>query len=465
MNTPKKTFTIVGGGIAGLLSALILAEVKKYNVVIVERESQIGGHLRCTNYGKYGIFDCGMHNMYETGIDDLDDLLLGLLPKNQWQYLDGVGRDLAGTVFNGNVQHNTPYPDLRSLSDDHWTNCVSSFFANLEHQKVSNSSSAWEELNTRFGKPIATIIDGILFDKFGMSSHKLDAFATRLVTLSRVALFSEELFSDLINSSKLRDRLAWPEQRTLPSKWQSGRRSYYPRQYGMYRLINALAERLQKAGVKILTNAQVVTVNLNNNSIDSIIVCQDEIKYELNSDHLIWTSGLPVISNLLHLNKSKIHFDPPRKTVLVNLLLKKPPNMADLYYLYSFQSSCKTFRVTNFSAYCEGAPRSEGWPLSVELILTNPLPDVPAIKRIAVDELKQFKILSSDDDIVFTAVEILRSGIPMPSTNNFQILSEIRAQLHNKEITNLTLLGVLSEENTFFQRDVLSQTYLKLTNV
>ena len=101
MNTPKKTFTIVGGGIAGLLSALILAEVKKYNVVIVERESQIGGHLRCTNYGKYGIFDCGMHNMYETGIDDLDDLLLGLLPKNQWQYLDGVGRDLAGTVFNG----------------------------------------------------------------------------------------------------------------------------------------------------------------------------------------------------------------------------------------------------------------------------------------------------------------------------------------------------------------------------
>lgn len=136
--------------------------------------------------------------------------------------------------------------------------------------------------------------------------------------------------------------------------------------------------------------------------------------------------------------------------------------MGDLYYLYCYEPGCHTFRITNFTGYCEGAPRAGGWPVAVELVLDAPLPDAEAMKRLALDELKQFKVITSDKDVIFSAIEPLATGFPMPSVNNFKVLSDIRTRIAVTQLDNLTLLGIMSEENVFFQRDVLAQTWSKL---
>jgi phytoene dehydrogenase-like protein len=453
---------IVGGGVAGLLAALLLAECGGRKVVVIERESQVGGLLRCFDYGEYGVFDYGMHNMYETGIAPLDEMLFGLLPKDDWQILEGGARDLAGVVFNGVVQHNSPFPDLRTLPRKQWDSCVLGFFRQLETQESEGYDTAWEYLSTRLGTPVAEVIDAALHKQFGKLAQELAPFATRLTTLSRVVMFSEEPFADLMASPILRDRLAWPEQRTLPAQWESGRRAYYPRKYGMHRVINALLVRLQAAGVELLTDAQVKWLERDAQRVTSLTIEYGVTRRSISPQRVFWTSGLPAVAQLLGLDLSGYRFDSPRKTVVVNLLLRQPPNMGDLYYLYCYEPGCHTFRITNFTGYCEGAPRAGGWPISVELLLDAPLPSSEGMKRLALDELKRFKVIVSDEDVMFSAVEPLATGFPMPSVNNFNVLSDLRKRIAGARLSNLTLLGILSEENVFFQRDVLAQTWNKL---
>lgn len=453
---------VVGGGIAGLVAALLLAEQGGRKVIVIERENQVGGLLRCFDYGEYGVFDYGMHNMYETGVASLDELLFGLLPKDDWQLLERGGRDLAGVVFNGVVQHNSPFPDLRSLPRQQWEACILGFFRQLELQDSRGHDNAWEDVSTRFGPAVAEVIDTALRKQFGKPAQELVPFATHLTTLSRVVMFSEEPFANLMESATLRDRLAWPEQRTLPAQWESGRKAYYPRKYGMYRVIDALLARLQASGVEVLTDAQVQSLDIADGRVKSLTVKYGSGQRQIALQKMIWTSGLPAMAQLLDLDLSGYRFDPPRKTVVVNLLLRQPPQMGDLYYLYCYEPGCHTFRITNFTGYCKGAPRAGGWPVAVELLLDAPLPDAEGMKRLALGELKRFNVIASDEDVIFSAVEPLATGFPMPSVNNFKALSDIRARIAATKLANLTLLGILSEENVFFQRDVLTQTWNKL---
>lgn len=455
---------VVGGGIAGLLAALLSAERDGRKVILIEKEPELGGLLRFFDYGQFGRFDYGMHNMYETGIAALDELLFGLLPEHEWQLLEGPKRDLAGLYLNSKLQENSPFPDIRQQSPEHWEASISSFFRQLQSGEAYSDTNAYEDARTRLGTVIAdSIVDPALRKQFGRPAKELALFSTRLTTLSRVVMFDEQPFADLMASDNLRDRLAYPEQRTLPAKWSSGRRAYYPKAYGIYRVIEAMVSRLKKAGVEILTSANVRSMEIVGEKVQTIQIATAQGDRELHVDRLIWTSGLPAIAGLTNVDMKQYKYDPARKTVVVNLLLRNPPVMGDLFYFYCYEPGFHTFRVTNFGAYCDGAAREYGYPIAVELLLDGPLPDKEAIGAMAVEELLKFGVIKTPEDVAFQAVEILMAGFPMPTSNNFDVLSDIRDKLLEKAVSNLVLLGVMSEENIFFQRDVLSQTYTKLS--
>jgi len=98
-----KNIVIAGGGIAGLLCALLLSDKKKYTIHLVEKEKQLGGLLKAFDYGKYGKFDYGAHNILETGLKELDEILINLLKEEEWEISNASNsqrRILTGHFYN-----------------------------------------------------------------------------------------------------------------------------------------------------------------------------------------------------------------------------------------------------------------------------------------------------------------------------------------------------------------------------
>lgn len=467
MGSQKNSHVVVGGGISGLLAALMLAESKcAQPVYLVERESDIGGLLRCFDYGEFGRFDYGMHNMYETGVPALDELLLGILPDSEWQYLKGNKRDLAGLFFNGRLQLNSLYMDLRSLPSADYERCLGGFFANLGVDRDCAPVNAKEFADWRFGRPIADAAVIPAIQKiFKRDAAEMDTMAAMLTSLDRVIMFDEPRMRDLMSSQLIGSRIAYTEQRNLPAERSSGRMGYYPKKYGMYRVIDALRKRLLAAGVQILTNAKVTRVGRNGSGISSVdISLENQTQTIEGIAALHWTAGIPALAPLLDIPLKGIVFDRPLQTVAVNLVLGDEPDMGDLYYFYCYDQGYDTFRVTHFSAYCDGARRAGGTPVCVELLVEPPPAGMqPDYVAQALKELEHFGVISPRTRPLFAGAEPLAYGFPMPSLRNIGGLGALRDRITELDLSNLQLLGILAEPRLFFQKDVVAHTHAKIS--
>lgn len=459
---------IVGGGITGLLAAYVLARRNDgRGVIVIESEDRVGGLLRSFDYGDFGHFDYGTHILAETGEGPLDKLLFECVPDGDWLILEGVKRDLAGVFYNGRLQLNSLYMDLRHLPRHILSECLGDFMFNLGKHHVNEFPDARTHAIGRFGESIANraIIPSI--EKlFGVDASKLDAMATMLTSIDRVILFDEMPMYDLMSSALIRDRVAYPEQRHLPQNWASAKRSYYPKSFGMYRFVASLRKQLQQFGVKILTNTKVKKLEVSNGKISGLQVSCGQERLRIGDvASCCWTVGASGLATLLGLKFPQDGLDKPLKTVVVNLLVDKAPSTGDLYYFYCYDKGFKTFRVTNYSNYCGNSPRKGLFPLSVELLVSSQLAsDLAGLLRTAIAELKTFGVLDESTNIPFFKVEVLANGFPMPTTRNLQFMDEVRRAILDSGLSNLYLLGILSRPKLFFQRDIMLHTYHTLIN-
>ena len=244
--------------------------------------------------------------------------------------LEGEKRDLSGLYYRGRLQINSQYPDLRFLQPEHYRACLADFFANLQQPQWAEKSSETLLAFSRqqFGSLIAeTVISPIAARVHGAPADELDVLARSLPLLDRVILFDEQPFRDLMTSELLRTRIAFPEQRRLPLHFSSGRRSYYPKTYGIYRIIDALAERLCAAGVEIITDARVANLMLLDRALLGATIEVGKEERELALKHVIWSGSPFPLAALLGLRLPG-GLPSTRRTVIVSVLSKSAPRTA-----------------------------------------------------------------------------------------------------------------------------------------
>ncbi len=463
-----KHHLIVGGGLSSLMLATKLKlDDSSCKVTVVERESELGGMYRSFDYSEFGYFDHGMHIFYETCIKEIDEILINSIGEDAWNFGEGNRKDIAGLYFNGKLQSHSPYLDLRAWPEKFLRSVYYELIQPLKIDSSPDTSSAMNYLRTRFGRTIAEEAFAPILQKlYQTNPEELDVLAVYLITATdRVILFDEAEMLDLMQSNLLRSRLALPNQMALPLQYRSsGQRSFYPKKFGMTHVIEAFKTKLQAKGVEFLLDSSIKSLTKDaSQRIVAVTINQRGQEREMTSiDQLIWTAGLIPLALTLGLELNLPKTKKKKPSYYVNLILAEKPNMGELYYLYCYDSAFSTFRITHYSNYCPAARSEHGYPLCVEFWPPeeSALSEAEVVVRV-LNELKAFGVLS-DEKVVFSRVEPVREGFPVPTFESIRSLAKIRQRIKDLGISNLVNTGVLAEENVFFFKDVLLDGFKKI---
>jgi protoporphyrinogen oxidase len=466
-------YTIIAGG---GLSALMLARmIKLYrdpgaNIILVEKDENTGGQYGSYDYKEFGYFDIGMHIYYESCIPEIDKIFTELLPEDEWNILEGNNKDIQGLFYNGKLQKDTPCVDLRNLPEEQWIKYVSDIFLTIkenQNKTLPENCSAYDVLVHHFGKALTDdIFVPVLTKLYLTHPDKLDELATLFTPLTRIALFDTELMLDLMKSDQIRARIAYPDQLTLPAYRTNPYRGFYPKRFGMFRVLEKLRSALESDGVRFLTSSVISCLELDGSKATSVTVKNNNgAEEKIWVNEIFWAAGLPSLAHSLKTDMSDLVNEKKQtESMYVNLLFDKLPEMGKLYYFFCFDKGYRAFRVTNYINYCPGAAENRGYPVCIELwALPGDSKADADIISLAVSELKSFGVIDDTYSLLFSKVEKLKGfGFPLPSVKNINNMKTTGERIQERGIKNIIPTGVLSGKNVFFIKDVLIDTYNKV---
>ncbi len=468
----KENIVISGSGVSALMLARMIKKYKNKDadITIIERDDKVGGQFGSVSYGDHGYFDYGMHIYYESCIPEIDSLFTSLLPDEEWNILIDNLKDAAGIYVNGKLQLDTPYVDLRNLSPEKRKQYVAELFLHIENnkdKKLKEGANTYEILTHHFGKVITDEVFVPILEKlYKTHPSDLDEIATLLTTINRIALFDEEMMLKLMKVEEIRSRVCYPNQYTMPPFRTNPQRAFYPKKYGMFRVLEKFKSSLEAEGVKFLTSSTISELKLDGDTLKSVVITGKETSQEIsNVTKLFWSAGIPPLAGALKLDMSKLTYDKQVNTAYyVNFLFDKNPEMDKLYYFYCFDKGFRSFRVTNYTNYCPAAPEDRGYPLCVELWANAGDPDQEKdLIELALRELKAFGVIDDSYNVKFAkADKVHGGGFPLPTVKNVSNMNTIREMIEAKGVKNIIPIGVYASKNVFFIKDVLMDTYKKV---
>lgn len=464
-DTTKRT-VVVGAGLNGLVLARLLQK-KGAQVALVDAADLVGGLFRSWSYPKFGTYDYGVHIFQDTGVAEVESVIRGTLSDADWNILTGPRREVAGLFFNGRLQFNSAFLDLRDHADREAL--FGGMLTHLNHGVPSTDPGAsfGDSIAGKFGRPIlnrviAPIVEGI----YGKKVEELQPLASTLTPFHRVIFFDEKNMPDLMQSESFRVRYGYPEQRNLPEKYASGLASYYPKRFGLQKVVDRLLADFVNAGGNLLLGSTIARFEGEGRRLLRITLGGKQNGLVIDGvDRCIWTAALPTLyRSLLGTQMPPLASDMPPQSWILNLSLNEKPRMEDLYFFYSYFIGGNAFRISNPLAYStvHETLGNGVYPLCVEALFPfDSKLSHEEIKSKLVGELVQMKIFKADA-VCFAELNKLDAGFPMPTLKNAQAIATMRERLEESGFDNIIPVGVQAEPGLFYYRDVLRYGYAKV---
>ncbi|WCF07928.1 NAD(P)-binding protein [Paenibacillus thiaminolyticus] len=433
------TAVVVGGGISGILSALLLKD--SFNeVYLIEKQAQIGGLLNSHYVGENLCFDYGTHIVSETGVSKIDELLLDFVKEDvfNWNKLTTVS---VGNYFRGCMNNEGPCIDGRLLDPAEYEKGISEF---LHAWPEGNYSNLCEQLRGTYGITFAERIFAPVLQKlFGVDVNELAVNSHELFVSGRLMLFNEQVTRELKKIPIFDDRLAYHSH-------HDRRTHYYPKKSGMGLWITGLKTKLMRHGIKLLTNEYVSHVLHTEGIINGIRL--GSTRETIRTDHLVWT--LPP-SLLLKTAGGNVDYVPSqaRRVQLFHFIFDKPFQTTHAY-INCYDPGLYSSRIT---LYPNLATEDRLNRCTVEVLYND---RCQITEHDIVTELKLMGIVPSEAEASSVYVHHIAAGFPIRTIANEQALRTYAIQARDK-FMNLTLVG-RAGGGSFFMNDVLRGIYSSL---
>lgn len=463
----RKSIIIIGGGLSGMITAYFASKYfKKYKIILIEKNSVLGGLYNSVSFKKKFIFDHGMHLFYQCKNQLINKFYFRVFKKSEWHILKGVKKDIAGNFYKGKLNSNSPYINLEGESDSNKIKYEEDIFANFKKRKKlpkkinDKSGTLFNYYLNKFGKNLTyKIIEPIIKKLWGFSLKKIDLVAAHIVLLDRVILFNKKIVSNLIKFDFFRSRIGYPNQLQLPKKYQSKQKyALYPKKFGMVNVIKKIEKILNNSKIEIHLNTSINSVLIKENNVKEIDIESKSNSQKIkNISKIIWTVPLFGLIPLLKLKTKNLKFDKNKKQIFVYMLSKERPKMNGNYYFYCFDKGYSTFRVTSYYEYCNNAKKVNNlYPLCIELHFENDDKRLD-YKKIALKELSKFKIINNINSIKHIFSEKAFGFFPIMTKKNTNSIKKIKKMIYKKNIKNLVLATQAPEKGIFFMHNILDQ--------
>jgi protoporphyrinogen oxidase len=440
-----KPCVVVGSGPAGVLSALMLSK-KGREVYLLEEEATCGGLLRSFANKDGVVFDYGSHFLRQTGVKELDDLILGELDQEpeRWQRLSHLKN---GVIFRNQLYQYSCHVNVNALPKELYEKGI----LELMHLiPVSESQCRNEEefLLRNFGPTFTEHVFRPALTKFtSLSLKELAPGARSLFDLGRIIAFSPEGARLIKKAPAFDNRIAYH----FSDEGQAGLINYYPSTGGIGQWMERLVERCKEQGVKVRTSCRLENIVHKDRRISQLVLSNGE---KIDCEMLIWSVAPPALlkcANLqFPLEAIKL------RTVGLYYYVFDRPLLTEAQYVVSLDPEFKSFRISAYANF-RSNPRDRSIHASCIEALLDKADESTAALENGVQELKKMKILDPEAKVLYQEAKSARAGFPVFTPQFLRQTQDLRSYL-TETLSNLVLVGK-GHGKTFFMNATLVDTF------
>lgn len=441
---------VLGGGLAGIIAGLNSRQKKpSKRVIVMEGSAELGGALAGSHC--FGLnFDLGTHIPQETGISRIDEWFERAIGHARLQRMSSSEGDRAGTLFGRHLYSATSYPDLLAwnpelaglVSSHIISNCSAesrNYTKNIRHESVRIIAENW------FGSDGAQqLIFPLLQNWFG-DLNLLSGFALEFTNLTRLRVVNETEWERHAKSNWFRERIAFPDQRALPSQYQHNRRSIYPKGGSSASFVAGLKSLAESAGIEFQLNAHINSINPRTRCVDFSV---GQRHHQIVFEQLISTLG--PVTTLKLLGDDSLPAMQRVAPWIVHHLVERPIQ-SDVCYAYVNDFKSPVFRVTNYGAF---AGHVDDCRLTTELLVSSDINGATVVRES--EEFLMTSELLGRNRLLRSAAAPKSVGFPSPQVKTFELFDTASKRVARFEDENLIVSGIGAEGTAFFQNEILT---------